>query len=92
MAIILLSAAEVWGDLRGCDAAVLIEVIEHLDPVPLAALAPALLGGLQPRILVVSTPNRSYNAVMEAEGLPLLHNELRNRDHRFEWYASSSCG
>ena len=83
----LLRSAEAWGELRGCDAAVLIEVIEHLDPGPLAALAPALLGALRPRVLVVSTPNRSYNAVMAAMGLPLLHNGLRNCDHRFEWCA-----
>lgn len=78
-------AAEAWGNLKGCDAAVLIEVIEHLDPGPLDSLGAALLGALQPTLLVVSTPNRSYNAVLAAAGLRLLHNGLRNRDHRFEW-------
>lgn len=80
-------STDAWGDLRSCDAAVLIEVIEHLDPGPLADLAPALLGTLQPPLLLVTTPNRSYNGVMEAVGLRPLHNGLRNRDHRFEWCA-----
>jgi len=41
--------AEEWGGLHGTDAATLVEVIEHLDPGPLAAAGPALLGGLAPR-------------------------------------------
>ena len=80
-------AAEFWGDLAGIDGAALVEVVEHLDPTPLHNLGPCLLGGLQPKVLVVTTPNREYNAVLHQLGNALLPNKLRNTDHRFEWYA-----
>lgn len=74
-----------WGDLAGIDGAALVEVVEHLDPTPLAHLGPCLLGGLQPKLLLVTTPNREYNAVLHQLGSSLLPNKLRNTDHRFEW-------
>ena len=77
--------AEFWGSLAGIDAAALVEVVEHLDPTPLHNLGPALLGGLQPKLLVVTTPNREYNTVLHQLGSALLPNKLRNTDHRFEW-------
>jgi len=64
---------------------VLVEVVEHLDPEPLAALGPAVFGRLRPPLVVVTTPDAGYNEVMAAAGVRLLHNGLRNRDHRFEW-------
>ena len=64
---------------------VLVEVVEHLDPGPLAALGPAVFGRLRPPLVVVTTPDAGYNKVMAAVGVRLLHNGLRNRDHRFEW-------
>ena len=67
--------------LAGFDAAVLCEVIEHLDPHRLDALAASLFGCAAPRTVVLTTPNRAYNAVWES--LPA--GELRHRDHRFEW-------
>ena len=78
-------AAEYWGSLAGVDGAALVEVVEHLDPTPLRNLGPCLLGGLQPKLLVVTTPNREYNAVLHQLGNALLPNKLRNTDHRFEW-------
>ncbi|KAA6429266.1 MAG: methyltransferase type 12 [Trebouxia sp. A1-2] len=78
-------AAEFWGYLAGIDGAALVEVVEHLDPTPLHNLGPCLLGGLQPKVLVVTTPNREYNAVLHQLGNALLPNKLRNTDHRFEW-------
>lgn len=83
--ILLLLAAEYWGSLVGVDGAALVEVVEHLDPTPLHNLGPCLLGGLQPKLLVVTTPNREYNAVLHQLGNALLPNKLRNTDHRFEW-------
>ena len=77
--------AEYWGSLAGVDGAALVEVVEHLDPTPLHNLGPCLLGGLQPKLLVVTTPNREYNAVLHQLGNALLPNKLRNTDHRFEW-------
>lgn len=74
-----------WGGLAGIEAAALVEVVEHLDPTPLQSLGPSLLGGLQPKLLVVTTPNKEYNAVLQQLGIALLPNKLRNTDHRFEW-------
>ena len=63
----------------------LVEVVEHLDPEPLAALGPAVFGRLRPPLVVVTMPDIGYNELMAAVGVRLLHNGLRNRDHRFEW-------
>lgn len=62
-----------------------MEVVEHLDPEPLSHLGPALLCGMRPRTLIITTPNRDYNAVLHALGPTLLPNGRRNSDHRFEW-------
>ncbi|MFG1607237.1 3' terminal RNA ribose 2'-O-methyltransferase Hen1 [Actinoplanes sp. NPDC049265] len=65
--------------LRGYDAAVLMEVIEHLDEPRLPALAASVFGHAQPATVVVTTPNAEYN--VNYEGLT----GLRHSDHRFEW-------
>jgi SAM-dependent methyltransferase len=66
--------------LAGLDAAVLMEVIEHVEPDRLGALERAVFGFAAPGAVVVTTPNREYNAEYQmAEGA------LRHRDHRFEW-------
>lgn len=65
--------------LRGFDAAVLMEVIEHVDPPRLPALVDAVFGHAQPEQVVVTTPNVEYN-----EKYPGLTG-LRHPDHRFEW-------
>jgi 3' terminal RNA ribose 2'-O-methyltransferase Hen1 len=67
--------------LRGFDAAVLMEVIEHLDPPRLPALEGAVFGHAQPTTLIVTTPNVEYN--VRYEGLP--GGSMRHHDHRFEW-------
>ena len=66
--------------LRGFDAACLVEVIEHLEPTRLDALAGVVFGDARPRFVLVTTPNVTYNAVWE---LPPGHR--RHGDHRFEW-------
>ena len=66
--------------LAGLDAAVLMEVIEHVESDRLGALERAVFGFAAPGTVVVTTPNREYNAEYQmAEGA------LRHRDHRFEW-------
>jgi 3' terminal RNA ribose 2'-O-methyltransferase Hen1 len=65
--------------LRGYDAAVLMEVIEHVDPPRLPALEAAVFGHARPRVVVVTTPNAEYN--VHYEGLT----GMRHSDHRFEW-------
>ncbi|MFG1886602.1 3' terminal RNA ribose 2'-O-methyltransferase Hen1 [Micromonospora sp. NPDC049051] len=67
--------------LRGYDAAVLMEVIEHVDPSRLPALEDAVLGHARPATVVVTTPNVEYN--VRYEGLPA--GRFRHADHRFEW-------
>ncbi len=67
--------------LAGVDAAVLMEVIEHVDLPRLAALERAVFGEAAPTAVLVTTPNVEYN--VRFEGLP--PGALRHRDHRFEW-------
>lgn len=67
--------------LAGYDAAAAVEVIEHLEPDRLAAFERVLFEFAQPKVIVVTTPNREYNSQWET--LPA--GSLRHRDHRFEW-------
>ncbi|MFE5772658.1 3' terminal RNA ribose 2'-O-methyltransferase Hen1 [Streptomyces sp. NPDC056485] len=67
--------------LAGYDAAVLSEVIEHLDLPRLPALEYAVFGAARPRTVLVTTPNVEYN--IRWESLPAGH--VRHGDHRFEW-------
>jgi 3' terminal RNA ribose 2'-O-methyltransferase Hen1 len=70
----------------GYDAAVLMEVIEHLDPDRLPALERAVFGHARPGTVLVTTPNVEYNAHWP---------ELRGRrhpDHRFEWNRAEFTG
>jgi 3' terminal RNA ribose 2'-O-methyltransferase Hen1 len=70
--------------LKGYDAAVLMEVIEHVDPGRLPALERAVFGHAAPRHVVVTTPNAEYNDLYEG----LAAGRFRHRDHRFEWTRS----
>ena len=66
--------------LEGFDAAVAMEVIEHIDPPKLGALEDAVFAAARPKSVIVTTPNVEYNAVYGME-----KGQLRHRDHRFEW-------
>ncbi|NYV76164.1 3' terminal RNA ribose 2'-O-methyltransferase Hen1 [Streptomyces sp. UH6] len=79
----LLQGSLVYTDsrLKGYDAAVLSEVIEHLDLPRLPALEYSVFGSARPRTVVVTTPNVEYN--VRWESLPAGH--ARHGDHRFEW-------
>lgn len=63
----------------GFEAAVLMEVVEHVDPPRLAALEHVVFGVARPGAIVVTTPNGEYNLLYE--GLV----GMRHPDHRFEW-------
>ena len=79
----LLHSSLIYRDerLAGFDTAALVEVIEHLDPDRFRAMERSVFEFAAPRRVVVTTPNREYNALFEN-----LHpNGLRHRDHRFEW-------
>ena len=62
----------------GYDAAVLMEVIEHVDPARLATLERIVFGQAVPGAVVLTTPNSEYNARYQLAG-------MRHHDHRFEW-------
>jgi 3' terminal RNA ribose 2'-O-methyltransferase Hen1 len=66
---------------QGFDAAALVEVIEHIDPNRLSSLELSLFAEARPRLVVVTTPNRDYNALFPGMG----EGKMRHADHRFEW-------
>ncbi len=79
----LLQGALTYGDRRlaGYDAAVLMEVIEHVDEDRLGALEHAVFGQAAPATVIVTTPNAEYNVRYPG----LAPGALRHPDHRFEW-------
>ena len=66
--------------LSNADAAVAMEVIEHIDPPKLDAFEDAVMATARPRTLIITTPNREYNILF-----PNFNTTFRHRDHRFEW-------
>lgn len=70
--------------LTGYDAAILMEVIEHLDPDRLPALEHAVFGYAAPGTVIVTTPNREHNIRYNG----LAPGAMRHPDHRFEWTRS----
>jgi 3' terminal RNA ribose 2'-O-methyltransferase Hen1 len=67
--------------LAGLDAAVLMEVVEHIDPPRLPALAKAVFRTAHPGAVIVTTPNSEYNVRFPS----LAAGNFRHPDHRFEW-------
>lgn len=67
--------------LAGYDAALVVEVIEHLDPPRLAAFERVLFEFARPGCVILTTPNAEYN--VKFTNLPGGH--YRHKDHRFEW-------
>ena len=67
--------------LAGYDAAVIIEVIEHLEASRLAAFERVVFEFARPQTIVLTTPNREYNVKFEH----LQAGHFRHKDHRFEW-------
>ena len=86
--ITLFAAALTYSDDRfaGYDAAVLMEVIEHIDPPRLAALERVVFVGARPGAVIITTPNADFNA--NYDGLT----GLRHPDHRFEWSRTEFAG
>jgi 3' terminal RNA ribose 2'-O-methyltransferase Hen1 len=79
----LLQGSVMYRDARlaGYDAAAVVEVIEHLDPPRLAAFERVLFEHAKPNTVVMTTPNREYNAKFET----MTTGSFRHKDHRFEW-------
>ncbi len=79
----LLHGSLVYRDRRldGFDAAVAVEVIEHIDPSRLPAFERALFASARPGLVVITTPNAEYNVKYDN----LQAGAVRHHDHRFEW-------
>ncbi len=67
--------------LDGFDAAVVMEVVEHLDAPRLRAFERVVFECARPGTVVVTTPNAEYN--VKWPSLPA--GRFRHQDHRFEW-------
>ena len=79
----LMQASLTYRDPRfsGYDAACVVEVVEHLDPQRVPAFERVLFEFAAPATVVLTTPNKEYNAHYEW----LAEDTLRHHDHRFEW-------
>ncbi|GIV07577.1 MAG: 3' terminal RNA ribose 2'-O-methyltransferase Hen1 [Fimbriimonadales bacterium] len=66
--------------LQGYDAAVLMEVIEHIEPTRLDMVERVVFGHAQPRVVILTTPNRDYNPLFGLDA-----GARRHPDHQFEW-------
>lgn len=74
--------ATVWHEQ---DAVVAVEVMEHLSETTLREFSQVVFEQLRPRIVVVTTPNADFNAILPGRG-------FRDRDHRFEWRRDEFVG
>ena len=79
----LMQASLTYRDKRfeGHDCACVVEVIEHIEPMRIPAFERAVFEFAAPRTVILTTPNREYNANYEH----MQENTLRHGDHRFEW-------
>jgi SAM-dependent methyltransferase len=66
--------------LRGFDAAVMVETIEHIDADRLSLVERAVFATIAAPLVVVTTPNADFNPLI---GVPA--HRFRHPDHRFEW-------
>lgn len=62
------------------DAAVMVEIIEHVPPELLSLVERTVFADWRPALVVVTTPNREYNVLYG-----LQEGEYRHPDHHFEW-------
>jgi 3' terminal RNA ribose 2'-O-methyltransferase Hen1 len=67
--------------IEGFDAAALVEVIEHIEPERLVSVERVIFEFAKPATVVITTPNREYNAKFE----DMQPGQFRHVDHRFEW-------
>ncbi len=67
--------------LSGYDAAIAMEVIEHIDTPRLDAFEEVIFAAAKPGAVLITTPNVEYNVLFGG----LVPGAFRHRDHRFEW-------
>ncbi|XP_064650112.1 small RNA 2'-O-methyltransferase-like [Lineus longissimus] len=65
--------------LEEFESVTLIEVIEHLTEPVLVAMPDAIFGKLNPKLVVITTPNAEYNVLFKN------FTGKRHWDHKFEW-------
>lgn len=70
--------------LRGFDAAILMEMLEHLDPPDVRLAMEAVLGDARPRVVLVTMPNAEHTVRFPGLG----QTGMRHPDHKFEWTRS----
>jgi predicted nucleotidyltransferase/ubiquinone/menaquinone biosynthesis C-methylase UbiE len=63
------------------DAAVAVEVIEHMDATRLAAFERVVFAHVRPATFIVTTPNAEFNVFFQSNDGPT----FRHPDHCFEW-------
>ena len=73
----VLEAEDWW---HQADAALMVEVFEHLDPAHLSRLESALFARPPAPLVILTTPNADFNPLL---GVP--RNRFRHTGHRFEW-------
>uniref|UniRef100_H2YXS7 Small RNA 2'-O-methyltransferase n=1 Tax=Ciona savignyi TaxID=51511 RepID=H2YXS7_CIOSA len=73
------SVSEFDERLRNYDAVVSIELIEHLLPKTLEDFPQAVFGYINPKTVIISTPNADFNVLFGLNGC------FRHWDHKFEW-------
>ena len=73
-------AAQAFKTVRNLhvDAVTSVELIEHLDPGTIATFPATVLGVLQPKVWIVTTPNSDFN-----ELFPNFTGPFRHWDHRY---------
>jgi small RNA 2'-O-methyltransferase len=69
-----------WHQVAAPDAAVMVEVLEHLDPSHLSRLETALFARIAAPLTIITTPNADFNPLL---GVP--PHRFRHPGHRFEW-------
>lgn len=80
LALVVGSYADSQPALTGFDVAAMVETIEHVKPNDLSRVEQSVFGQMRPNCLIMTTPNREYNAL-----LGLAPGEFREEDHKFEW-------
>ncbi|KAL9452885.1 hypothetical protein AB3S75_008634 [Citrus x aurantiifolia] len=82
--------------LHGFDIGTCLEVIEHMEEDEASQFGNIVLSSFRPRILIVSTPNYEYNAILQKSSSTIQEDDpdektqlqsckFRNHDHKFEW-------
>ena len=73
---------------KGYDAAVIMEVIEHLDESRLPSFCSVVFGDAAPETVIITTPNVEYNVNYQMDSSKNMmtgEGRFRHPDHRFEW-------